>query len=71
MNEDRVKALNQNRQTLEQERGLTRIAGNNAYYYYKKKRFRWHNVKMTARTPYNAKTVTKRECDAKCEQSEI
>jgi len=23
---------------------------------------------MTAGTPYNAKTVTKRECDAKCEQ---
>ena len=29
VNEDRVKALNQNRETLEQERGLTRIAGNN------------------------------------------
>jgi len=38
-------------------------------YYYKKKTFRWRNVKKTARTPYNAKTVTKRECDAKCEQS--
>jgi len=27
------------------------------YYYCKKKRFRWHNVTKTARTPYNAKTV--------------
>jgi len=35
------------------------------YYCYKKKRFRWRNVKKTARTPYSAKTVTKWECDAK------
>jgi len=39
------------------------------YYCHKKKIFRWRNVKKTARTLYNAKTVTKRECDAKCEQS--
>jgi len=35
----------------------------NQYYYYhyynKKKRFRWRNVNKTARTLYNAKTVTK------------
>jgi len=45
------------------------LLGNYYYYNYKKKRFRWRNVKKTARTPYNAKTVTKRKCDAKCEQS--
>ena len=31
VNEDRVEAVNQNRQTLEQERGLTSIAGNDTY----------------------------------------
>jgi len=29
VNQDRVEALYRNRQTLKQERGLTRIAGNN------------------------------------------
>ena len=46
-----------------------RVCGPMNYYYYKKKRFRWRNVKKTPRTPYNAKTVTKLECDAKCEHS--
>jgi len=39
------------------------------YYYYRKKRFRWRNVKRLQGHLTNAKTVTKRECDAKWEQS--
>ena len=39
------------------------------YYYYRKKRFRWRNVKRLQGTLQTLKTVTKRECDAKWEQS--
>ena len=39
------------------------------YYYYRKKRFRWRNVKDCKDTLQTLKTVTKRECDAKWEQS--
>jgi len=39
------------------------------YYYYRKKRFRWRNVKRLQGHLTTLKTVTKHECDAKWEQS--